>query len=71
MINEEKLIKDNEKLIYSIAKRFYNMDLEDLYQAGCLGIHKAYKQYSLDSKAKFSTFAYQYIFGEMYLLAQQ
>lgn len=61
------IIKENEGLIYSIAKKFYNNDLEDLYQQGVIGIIKAYKNYKEENNnAKFSTFAYKYIFGEMY-----
>jgi RNA polymerase sporulation-specific sigma factor len=68
---EEKIIKDNEKLIYKIANMFYGIDKEDLYQAGILGLHKAYLNYNINSQAKFSTFAYQYIYGEMYSLANK
>ena len=46
MENEAKLILDNERLIYSIANHFKNYtSREDLYQAGCLGLIKAYKKY--------------------------
>ena len=39
------LISENEWLIYSIAKKFYNVEREDLYQAGCLGLIKANNNY--------------------------
>ena len=39
--------------------------MEDLYQAGCIGIMKAYKKYNMNSNSKFSTYAYKYILGEM------
>ncbi len=60
------IIKENEGLIYSIASKFYNNDIEDLYQLGVIGIIKAYKNYQPNKDAKFSTFAYKYIFGEMH-----
>lgn len=64
------IILENEGLIYYIAKKFYNLDQNDLYQAGCLGLIKAYKRYNPCSNVKFSTYAYKDIFGEMYNLYQ-
>ena len=63
---DEKIIELNKGLIYKIAKRFYNASLEDLYQAGALGVVKAYKKYKKNGTTKFSTYAYDFIFGEMY-----
>ena len=61
-----EIIKDNEWLIYSIAKKYLNYNnMDDLYQAGSIGIIKAYKKYNEDSNVKFSTYAYKYILGEM------
>ena len=65
----EELIKSSTGLIWTIAKRFYDVDKNDLYQAGVLGVVKAYQNYVDDGKSKFSTYAYNYIFGEMYSLA--
>ena len=60
------LILENEKLIYSIANYFKNYNSqEDLYQAGCMGLIKAYKKYNPDMNCKFTTYAYTYILGEM------
>lgn len=64
----EELIKNNQKMIYKIASSFYNVDMEDLYQAGVLGLLKAVKNYDRKSNAKFSSYAYDYIYGEMYSL---
>ena len=64
----DKLIESNQKMIYKIASSFYNVDMEDLYQAGVLGLLKAYKNYNHRSNAKFSSYAYDYIYGEMYSL---
>ena len=65
----EELIKSSTGLIWTVAKRFYGVDKNDLYQAGVLGVIKAYQNYVDDGKSKFSTYAYNYIFGEMYALA--
>ena len=59
-------IKDNENLIYKIASKYSNYyNIDDLYQAGCVGIIKAHKNYKPNNKTKFSTYAYKYILGEM------
>ena len=67
-MNIDEIIKVNEKLIYKIASKFYNYDKEDLYQVGVVGLIKAIKNYKEDSTTKFTTYAYDYIFGEMYKL---
>ena len=64
-----QLFKDNEKLIYKISTYFYNVDKKDLYQAGLLGLLKAYNNYHQNATCKFSSYAYDYIYGEMYNLA--
>ena len=64
----EDIIRGNTKLIYKIASSFYGIEMEDLYQAGVLGLLKAYKNYKENGKTKFSTYAYDYIYGEMYTL---
>ncbi len=65
----EQIIVLNEKLIYKIASRFNNVCKEDLYQAGVIGLIKAYNNYKQNSETKFTTYAYNYIFGEMYELS--
>lgn len=62
-------IEDYEKLIWKMANKFYGIEKEDLYQAGMLGLLKACKNYQENKEAKFSTYAMNYIFGEMYLIA--
>lgn len=64
----ETIIKLHEKLIYKIASKFYEAPKEDLYQAGVIGIIKAYNNYVDNGTTKFTTYAYDYIFGEMYEL---
>ena len=68
---KEELIKTFDPLINKIAKSFYGIEYEDLIQVGRIGLYNAYKHYNKNSDTKFSTFAYQYIFGEMYNLAVQ
>ena len=70
-MEEYELIQKYEKLIYKIAKKFYNVELDDLYQAGYLGIINACKNYNPNQGCKFSTYAYPYILGEMYELANK
>lgn len=65
----EDIINNNQGLIYKISNMFYGVEKDDLYQAGVLGLLKAYKNYRDDSNTKFSSYAYEYIYGEMYNLA--
>jgi len=67
-MNIDTVIELNKGLIISCVNKFYNVDKEDLYQAGVVGLLKAYKNYKYDGKTKFSSYAYKYIYGEMYLL---
>lgn len=66
---EEEVFKSFDPLIASIAKNFYGIEFDDLMQAGRLGLHNAYKHYDKKENTKFSSFAYSYIFGEMYNLS--
>lgn len=63
------IISSNSSLIYKIASKFYGVEKEDLYQAGILGLLKAYQNYEENENCKFSSYAYNYIYGEMYLLS--
>lgn len=64
----EKIISEEEFLIRRVAKKFYNVEKEDLYQAGYLGLIKAQKNYK-EEFGLFLNYAYKYIFGEMYELS--
>lgn len=64
-----EVIMNYEGLVCSIAKKFYGTDYEDLIQAGFLGLVKAAKNYDPNTSTKFSTYAYNYIYGEMYEVA--
>lgn len=62
-----EVILENEKMIYKMSQRFYGVEKEDVVQAGFLGLTKAYRSYDPSkSAAKFSTYAYGFIWGEMY-----
>ena len=62
----KQLIIDNQNLIYKITHYFKNYNnKEDLFQAGCIGLVKAYKKYDPSFNTKFTTFAFPYILGEM------
>ena len=61
-----KVICDNESLIYSIASKFSKYkNKEDLFQAGYIGIIEAYNNFDETKGVKFTTYAYQYIYGEI------
>lgn len=68
-MNKEKILSDNEKMIWKMTNYFYGVDKNDLFQAGVLGLFKALKNYKTNNTTKFSTYAHDYIYGEMYLLA--
>lgn len=54
-------------LIYwIIQKHFSKYEKEDLYQVGVMGVIKAYDNYKEEKNTKFSTYAYKYIYGEIY-----
>ncbi len=61
-------LRQYDWLIKSIARKFYNVESEDLYQAGCLGLIKAYRNYN-NPDVVFSEYAKKYVFGEMYELS--
>ena len=65
----EQIVKENAGLIWKISKQFYGIEKSDLYQAGVLGIIKAFNNYKNDGETKFSSYAYKYIYGEMYNVA--
>lgn len=66
MEQEKIILQKYEPLIYKVAKNFYNAELCDLYQAGSLGLIKAYRNYNKNVGKNFINFAYMYIYGEMF-----
>lgn len=68
----DTLIEENSKLIYSVVKMFSNNEnKEDLYQAGVLGMLKAYSNFDYRENVKFTTYAYPYIVGEIKKLVRE
>ncbi len=65
---DNELLYKCEPLIMAISNQFYGIEKEDLLQAGRIGLINAYNHYNKNSNTKFSTFAYQWIYGEMYNL---
>lgn len=68
-MEEEKLkeiILDNRNLIYSVIHRFKGSDYDDMFQAGCVGLIHAYKNFNDNYNVKFTSYAYPYIVGEIY-----
>ena len=63
----EKLIVNNNGLIWSIVRRFSYRDIEvdDLYQIACIGFIKAVRRFDFSYNVELSTYAVQYIFGEI------
>ena len=63
----ERMIRDNNGLIWSIVKRFSGRgyDLEDLYQIGCMGFIKSIKRFDTNYDVKLSTYAVPYMIGEI------
>ena len=61
-----ELILENENLIYSIIHKFRSKDYDDLFQAGCIGLINAYNNYNKKKDTKFTSYAYNYILGEVY-----
>lgn len=61
---EREIIEKYSDKIYNIVKRISYYDRDDLFQAGCMGLIKAYRNYNSDKGAFFS-YAYKYILGEI------
>ena len=63
----EKLVEQNNGLIWSIVKRFNGRgyELEDLYQVGCMGFIKSIQRFDLNFDVKLSTYAVPYMIGEI------
>lgn len=65
--NREEFIKENLGLVHSICRRFSGRGIEydDLYQAGCMGLVKAFDAYDFELGYAFSTYAVPVIMGEV------
>lgn len=64
--NANLLIKKYENQIYKIAHKYSKYyPLEDLFQAGALGLIKSQKNYKESINENFISYAYKYIHGEI------
>lgn len=63
----EELVKNNQRLIWSVVRRFYDRgyDFEDLFQIGAIGFIKAIKNFDISYETKLSTYAVPLIIGEI------
>src|SRR5215211_6837533 len=64
----ERILSMNVKILNNIVRRYVSSSdesYEDLLQVGYVGMMKAINGYRLDSEAKFSSYAYSMIEGEI------
>ncbi|MFV0249740.1 MAG: sigma-70 family RNA polymerase sigma factor [Bacilli bacterium] len=61
-----QLIEQYQNFVFSLTHYFeWYQNKDDLYQAGMIGLLKAYKKYDENLGIKFTTYAYKHILGEM------
>jgi len=67
LLTEESALLENTGLIWSVVRRFSNrgLELDDLYQLGCLGFLKALRGFDPEFGTQFSTYAVPKIAGEV------
>lgn len=67
LADREILITENLGLVHSCAHRFTGrgIEYEDLFQAGCMGLVKAFDAFDTERGVRFSTYAVPVILGEM------
>ena len=65
--DRDLLITENMGLVHSCAHRFSGkgIEYEDLFQAGCMGLVKAFDAFDAERGVRFSTYAVPVILGEM------
>ena len=63
----DKLIVGNMRLVLSLVKRFRikNLGVDDVFQAGCVGLIKAIDGFDVGVGVRFSTYAVPMIVGEI------
>ena len=62
----DEIIRQNSNLVYGICAKYNGYaDKEDLHQVGMIGLIKAYNNYDESKEAKFSTYAFPYVVGEV------
>lgn len=67
LLTREEAIESNIGLVHSCASRFRGRGIEydDLFQAGCMGLVKAYDAFDSSRGVMFSTYAVPVILGEI------
>jgi len=63
----QQVLSENAGLIWSIVRRYYGcgVEIDDLYQLGCIGFIKAVKGFDITYGTQFSTYAVPKISGEI------
>ena len=63
----QQVLVENAGLIWSIVRRYYGcgVEMDDLYQLGCIGFIKAVKGFDFTYGTQFSTYAVPKIAGEI------
>lgn len=63
----QEIIRTNDRLIWSIVQRYAGrgVELDDLFQLGCIGFLKAIQGFDPDFGTRFSTYAVPKIAGEI------
>ncbi len=66
-VDRNTFITENVGLVHSCAHRFTGrgIEYEDLFQAGCMGLVKAYDAFDSERGVRFSTYAVPVILGEI------
>ena len=64
---KDMLVMGNLKLVLSIIQRFRykNVDFDDLFQVGCIGLIKALNNFDITLNVQFSTYGVVIILGEI------
>jgi RNA polymerase sporulation-specific sigma factor len=62
-----EMVVGNTRLVWSIVQRFSSrgVELDDLFQIGCIGLLKSVDKFDLSYDVKFSTYAVPMIIGEI------
>ena len=65
--NRDTVIEKNLGLVHACATRFKGrgIEYEDMFQAGCMGLVKAFDAFDTERGVKFSTYAVPVILGEI------
>ena len=63
----DEVVKENIGLVRSCISKFFfkNLDYDDVFQAGCIGLTRAAQKFDSSKGTKFSTYAVPFIFGEI------